>query len=74
MAETLRAMCRSAGSDLWIVDNAKHNQAPQIEPELYPAKLVSFFNSHLAAPDADTESGSTLTSIALSTGQAAYGR
>jgi fermentation-respiration switch protein FrsA (DUF1100 family) len=47
MAETLFARCKSAVKHLWVVPKAKHNQAPQIEPEVYHAKLTAFFTRHL---------------------------
>jgi pimeloyl-ACP methyl ester carboxylesterase len=47
MTKTLFAKCKSAVKELWIVPNAKHNQAPQVEPEKYHLKLVEFFDQHL---------------------------
>jgi uncharacterized protein len=63
MAETLRAICHSAGSDIWIVPNAKHNQAPHVEPEKYPAKLVAFFETYLGSSSSQ-ESSQTLAPVA----------
>lgn len=47
MAESLFARCKSTVKHLWIVPKAKHNQAPQVEPVAYHAKLVAFFTRHL---------------------------
>ena len=49
MAVKLHAKCGSARKHLWVVPKAKHNQAPQIEPEAYHAKLVQFFDATFAA-------------------------
>lgn len=48
MAQSLFARCKSSIKHLWIVPKAKHNQAPQVEPEAYHAKLVAFFTQHLS--------------------------
>lgn len=52
MAKALFAKCRSLVKELWVVAKAKHNQAPQVEPERYPRKLVEFFDAHLGGPEA----------------------
>jgi pimeloyl-ACP methyl ester carboxylesterase len=62
MAQILFAKCKSKVKDLWIVPAAKHNQAPQVEPELYPAKLVAFFDRNLGGPS-DGDTASTLTPV-----------
>jgi uncharacterized protein len=33
--------------ELWIVPDAKHNQAPVIAPEEYRRRVVEFFEQHL---------------------------
>lgn len=37
--------------ELWLVPKAKHNQALQVAGEEYHAKLVAFFEKHLAAAE-----------------------
>ena len=37
---------------LWVVPGAKHNQSVIIRPEYYALRTVSFFNEHLARPEA----------------------
>lgn len=36
---------------LWIVKNAKHNQAVVIDPKAYAARTIAFFDKHLAGLD-----------------------
>ena len=33
--------------DLWIVENAKHNQGRTVDPQAYDAYLIKFFETHL---------------------------
>lgn len=51
---------------LWIVENAKHNQAVVVEPKAYAARTIAFFDKYLAdrpVPDtcitSDPERGET---------------
>jgi pimeloyl-ACP methyl ester carboxylesterase len=46
MAKSLYAKCKSKVKELWLVPKAKHNQAPQVDPERYHAKLIQFFKAH----------------------------
>lgn len=49
MAQELFDLARDP-KELWIVDNAKHNQAIQQATEEYKARVVAFFNQHLSEP------------------------
>ena len=49
MAQALFAMAKQP-KELWIVPNAKHNQAHQIEATEYPRRVCDFFDLHLAIP------------------------
>jgi pimeloyl-ACP methyl ester carboxylesterase len=50
--EMASALYKQAGKcrprDLWVVDKAKHNQAIQLAGDDYHARLVEFFDLHLA--------------------------
>lgn len=48
MAKALFAYAKTP-KDLWIVPDAKHNQAPVVAPDEYRKKLVEFFERNLAS-------------------------
>ena len=65
MTTQLFALAR-APKELWLVDNAKHNQALQIAGEEYRQRVLRFFETHLAevlerekhaAKDSDSATG-----------------
>ena len=47
MAKAIFARARGP-KELWVVPKAKHNQALTVAGDEYHAKLVSFFDTHLA--------------------------
>lgn len=49
MAKALFA-CARQPKELWIVPEAKHNQAPVVAPDEYRRKLLEFFERNLAKP------------------------
>lgn len=55
MAEALFADARPP-KELWIVPEAKHNQAPVVAPEEYRRKLLEFFERYLAGVSANANS------------------
>jgi hypothetical protein len=49
MAEAVfKIAAKCSPRELWIVDKAKHNQAIQLAGDDYHARLVEFFDRHLA--------------------------
>jgi fermentation-respiration switch protein FrsA (DUF1100 family) len=48
MAESLHKRAKSGTAELWVVDNAKHNQALHVAGDEYHRKLIEFFDTHLA--------------------------
>jgi len=55
MAQALFERANASPKELWIVPKAKHNQAHTVNEAEYHAKLVAFFDRHLAGevrPDA----------------------
>lgn len=40
---------------LWVVDQAKHNQAVILEPQAYARRTTAFFDKHLAGQDVSVE-------------------
>ena len=49
MAFTLYQKARDP-KDLWIVENAKHNQAHQVARDDYQRRVLEFFDRHLGTP------------------------
>jgi fermentation-respiration switch protein FrsA (DUF1100 family) len=47
MARALFAHARQP-KELWVVPDAKHNQAPQQAPDEYRRRVLAFFDRHLA--------------------------
>jgi pimeloyl-ACP methyl ester carboxylesterase len=45
--------------ELWLVPKAKHNQAIAIAEDEYHARVVAFFEKHLASPTANPQAAST---------------
>jgi pimeloyl-ACP methyl ester carboxylesterase len=48
MAESLHKRAKRGTAELWVVDNAKHNQALHVAGDEYHRKLIEFFDTHLA--------------------------
>ena len=50
--EMARPIFEKAGEpkEFWLVDNAKHNQALQIEGDEYRRRVLAFFEKYLAEP------------------------
>jgi pimeloyl-ACP methyl ester carboxylesterase len=49
IAEALVA-CAREPKEYWLVDKAKHNQAPHVAGEAYRQRVIAFLNKHLAGP------------------------
>jgi pimeloyl-ACP methyl ester carboxylesterase len=43
--------------EFWLLKGAKHNQALQVAPDEYRSRVLSFFNTHLAARPAPLRNG-----------------
>ena len=56
MAQAIFSRARGA-KDLWIVPNAKHNQAINAAGDEYHARIVKFFEEHLAENASDGREG-----------------
>jgi pimeloyl-ACP methyl ester carboxylesterase len=53
MAQALFELAREP-KELWFVDGAKHNQAPQVATDEYQRRVLAFFDGHLAADGSAT--------------------